>query len=149
MALGTSVRLLSHLPLFEGVSLDALRLIAFGSDERRLRDGQVLFSPGDVAHSAYLIQGGEVDLYARDIDSHLAAPQRLSAGAMLGTMSLFIRKERDAKAVAVGDIQVLSIPKRTMERVLQEHPEDAVKFDAYFRRNLARFAAEVGSMGKR
>ena len=143
------MRLLSQLPLFQGVSLDSLRLIAFGSDERRLRDGQVLYSPGDLAHGAYLIQSGEINLYPVDAYGSLGEPQRLKPGAMIGTMSLFIRKERDGKAVSVGDSLILSIPKRTMERVLEEHPEDAKKFDQYFRNNLVRFAADVGRLGKR
>lgn len=149
MSLGTYVRLLSRLPLFEGVSLDALRLIAFGSDERRLRDGQVLFDVGDMAHSAYLVLDGEVDLFTPDSDGVMRPPQRLKPGALIGAMALFIRKNRDSKAVSVGDTRLLSIPKRTMERVLREHPEDARRFEAHFRANLTGLAAAVAELSRR
>lgn len=143
MSLGTSVRLLSKLPMFDGVSLDAMRLIAFGSDERRLREGQVLFEVGDVAHGAYLVQSGEMEIYTPSPGGVLGRPNVVGPGAMIGTMSLFIRKERESRAVARNDALLLSIPKRTMERVLREHPEDAIRFDAYFRQNLTNFANAV------
>ena len=145
MSLGTAVRLLSKLPMFRGISLDAMRLIAFGGDERRLRDGQVLFEVGDLAHGAYLVISGEIDLYTPEADGYIGKPQRFTSGAMIGSMCLFVRKQRESKAVSVGDTQLLSIPKRTMERVLKEHPEDAKKFEEYFRGNLMSFAKAVSS----
>ena len=145
MSLGTAVRLLSKLPMFEGVSLDAMRLIAFGGDERRLRDGQVLFEIGDLAHGAYLIESGEIEVFTPDNEGNFGPAQRYGSGSMIGTMSLFIRKQRESKAVSVGDTQLLSIPKRTMERVLKEYPQDAKRFEAYFRGNLMSFAKSISS----
>ena len=148
MSLGTAVRLLSKLPMFRDISLDAMRLIAFGGDERRLRDGQVLFEVGDLAHGAYLIINGELDLYTPDADGLMGKPQRFTSGAMIGAMCLFVRKQRESRAVSVGDTQLLSIPKRTMERVLKEYPGDARRFEDYFRANLMSFAKAVSSYGK-
>ena len=55
MALDDHIRILSGVRLFEGLTQDQLRLLAFGAERMQLPAGRKLFREDDDADSAYVV----------------------------------------------------------------------------------------------
>ena len=78
-------------------------------------DGQVLFEPGDPAHSFYVIQSGQVAIVERQTQRQLAL---LSAGESFGEQSLLAGGVRSAAAQAVGATVCLEITAQGLRDLL-------------------------------
>ena len=63
------------------------------------QDGAILFEAGEVAHSFYLIQSGQVSIIDEESNQEIAL---LSAGEAFGEQSLLSMGVRSATAKAVG-----------------------------------------------
>ena len=62
MALKDDILLFSRLSIFQGLSEEHLRLLAFGAERRRLEKGHVLFRQGAAADSAFVVTRGHLKL---------------------------------------------------------------------------------------
>jgi CRP-like cAMP-binding protein len=69
MALSDDIRLLSGVPLFQGLDDDQLRLVAFGAERRSVAKGQELFREQSPAECAYVVARGRLDLYTLGRDA--------------------------------------------------------------------------------
>jgi CRP-like cAMP-binding protein len=78
-------------------------------------DGQVLFEPGDTAHSFYVIQSGQVAIIDRQSQRQLAL---LSAGESFGEQALLAGGVRSAAAQAVGATVCLEITAQGLRDLL-------------------------------
>lgn len=139
MRLESVIDLLRALPLFSGISPEALRLLAFSATARNFRAGDTLFRRGEAADGAYLIISGEVVLDRADDgapSNHVFGP-----GTLLGQLALFTAVERPATGITRGAVSVLVISRDLMLKVLDAHPESA----AQLRATLARQLGDMGS----
>ena len=66
MALDDDIAILSQAPLFNLLERDALRLVAFASESRTYREGDVLFKRGDRSDGGYVVSRGTIALDARE-----------------------------------------------------------------------------------
>jgi CRP-like cAMP-binding protein len=123
MALEADISVLAKAPLFGLLEPEAVRLLAFASETRNLRAGDVLFEKGDRSDGAYIVIRGALALDGRDD----AAPPTFVAepGALVGHMSLFLRTPRPATATACDDTTVMRISPTLLRRVLEEFPKSA------------------------
>ena len=78
-------------------------------------DGQVLFEPGENAHSFYVIQRGQVAIIDRSSGRQLAL---LSAGESFGEQALLAGGVRSAAAQAVGATACLEITAQGLRDLL-------------------------------
>ena len=78
-------------------------------------DGSVLFEPGEVAHSFYLIQSGQVAIIDRINNRQLAV---LSAGESFGEQALLAGGVRSAAAEAVGETTCLELTAKGLRDLL-------------------------------
>jgi CRP-like cAMP-binding protein len=139
MALDAEIQRLQDNPLLALFDPEALRLIAFSSETRLLRGGDVLFREGDVSDGGYYIVSGALLLSAGGMeDSH-------GPGALLGEAALFTETERPATAIAHGPATVRRIPRHLMRRILEEYPDTAERLRAH----LAAKVTEVGTKLRR
>ncbi len=60
MAIDDDIKFLERVPTLSVLGRDALRIIAIGAETRYVHSGEVLFSIGDTADAAYVIQKGSV-----------------------------------------------------------------------------------------
>ena len=120
MALEEDIATLSRAPLFSLLDRDALRLVAFAAESRKLRAGDVLFRKGDRSDGGYVVSRGAVALDARDDGS--PATWIAGEGALIGQAALFTRIERPATATAREPSTVIRVSPSLMRRVLEEFP---------------------------
>lgn len=137
MALSDDIELLAQLPLFSGLDMDQLRLIAFGAEHRQVAAGQALFREKAPAECAYVISRGEIELYiiGRDGKPHLEA--RVGEGIMLSELALVTMVERKYTAVAVQDVDVIRITRTLFHRLLEEYPQMARQVEGRIKQSLA------------
>ncbi|MGA8170387.1 MAG: hypothetical protein WB816_06100, partial [Methylocystis sp.] len=65
MTIEDNIRSLAALRFFSRMEPEALRMVAFATESRNLRAGDVLFRQGDVADCGYLILSGANDYVSK------------------------------------------------------------------------------------
>ena len=147
MALGKEKDRLSRLPVFACLDEDALHLIAFSAETRRLAAGETLFRRGDAADTAVLVVSGALTLEG---DASQATTRRTAGpGTLLGETALLAPGHRDATASAGQSSIVLSVPRSLMLRVLQAYPDNAEALRDYWVRRLDRRVGDVKTAMRR
>ncbi len=91
--LSEEMQLLEAIPVFELFEREALQIIAFSSDVRAMRAGDVLFRRGEISDCGYLILSGSV---AFEADAARGAAARFERGALLSRLSGAFRTDRTA-----------------------------------------------------
>lgn len=138
MALDDDIAILASAPLFNLLDRDALRLVAFASENRSLRAGDTLFRKGDRSDGGFVVSKGAIALDAADDGSpaaFIAGP-----GAVIGKAALFARIERPATATAREPSTVIRVSPNLMRRVLEEFPAAAAAMEDAMAEELARLA---------
>ncbi|HZH50240.1 MAG TPA: Crp/Fnr family transcriptional regulator [Microvirga sp.] len=136
MALEDDIAILSRAPLFNLLDRDALRLVAFASENRILRAGDMLFRKGDRSDGGYVVSNGAIALDARDDGSPAALV--VGPGSLIGQAALFTRIVRPATAIAREASTVIRVPPSLMRRVLEEFPAAAVAIHQVMAEELTR-----------
>jgi CRP-like cAMP-binding protein len=128
MSLDVLIAQLQKTPPFDALPRDALQLVAFSAEERKLASGEVLFEQGEAADAGYFILSGSITL---SISGQGAPRARVArAGALIGEAALLTSMERAARATATEKTGLLRIPRQVFQRVLAEFPNDAAKLRA-------------------
>ncbi len=136
MALEDDIATLSQAPLFNLLEKDALRLVAFASETRSYREGDVLFKKGDRSDGGYVVTRGSIALDAAEDGSpavFVAGP-----GALVGQAALFARIERRAMATAREPSAIIRVTPSLMRRVLEEFPDAAAAIHEAMAEELTR-----------
>ena len=98
---------------------EALRSIAV---RRRYPAGATLFLEADVAHDVFLIERGDVSILLNSLDGRTVVVDVASTGALLGELSAIDGGPRSATAVALNDVEILSVPTRRFGEFLDACP---------------------------
>jgi CRP-like cAMP-binding protein len=107
---------------------EAVQLIAFACEKRRLKAGDTLFLAGENADFGYFVHSGAIALLADG--AKLGGERRVGAGALIGESALYAQTARRVGARAAEDAVVMTIPRETFRRVLAEFPAGAERIRA-------------------
>ncbi len=93
---------------------------------RLYKDGEAIINQGETGDCMYVIQSGKVTVFQcmNGKEVHLA---ELNEGDFFGEMALFERKIRSATVRALGEVQVLTVDKKTLLLRIQEDPSMALR----------------------
>lgn len=147
MALDRDLELLSGVTFFEGISSEALKLLAFSADPRDFADKERIFSAGDHAEGGYVVIEGRIDL----VDERMKPPkvlERLGPGGLIGEIALLVDTRRPTSAMAVGPTRVLSIRRALFRRMLEGYPDIAVSLRDRIAERLTRMAPQIRRIGE-
>ena len=128
MTLDDEVARLGRTRPFDLLPREAVQLIAFSCEKRRLRAGEALFFAGETADSGYFVHSGAITLLEDGAEPK--AERRVGAGALIGESALYAPTERHVSARAAEDSVVMRIPRETFRRVLTEFPGGAEEIRA-------------------
>jgi len=84
--------------------------------------GATLMTSGDFGVAMYVILSGAVDVRLSTESGESRDVATLSAGDIVGEMSLLTGARRNATVVAVGDVAALEITKVALEEILVQTP---------------------------
>jgi len=116
------IALFERVPALRLIGPEALRILAIGAESRRLQEGEVLFSAGEAAAAAYLVQEGSFSLKPahNGVAEEVAGP-----GTLLGELALIAETTWPATAVACTPTAVICIPRRLFVKILESYPQAA------------------------
>lgn len=124
MALDDDIRILSGVSIFEDLSGDQLRLLAFGAERLTLAKDRELYREGQNAECGYVVASGEIHLF-REQPRGRQIVQSVKPGMILGELALVTQTTRLTGAVAAEESQVIRINRSLFRRMLEEYPETA------------------------
>lgn len=128
MTLDNDVARLACTRPFNLLPREAVQLVAFSCEKRRLSAGEALFFPGEIGEAGYFVLSGEVLLTEGGAEPKGA--RRARAGALIGETALYASVVRRVEARAAEEALLMRIGRETFHRVLAEFPEAAVKVRA-------------------
>jgi CRP-like cAMP-binding protein len=123
VTLDTDVAGLARTRPFSLLPREAVQLIAFAGEKRRLKAGDALFQAGDEADAGYFIHTGAFVLTPNTRGT--ATPRMARAGALIGENALYAPVTRQVDARATENSVVIRITRETFRRVLTEFPTAA------------------------
>jgi CRP-like cAMP-binding protein len=141
MSIEDDVKLLASVPTLRLLGIEALRVLAIGSEVRNVRRDDILFNAGDAADCGFVVRDGAIRVSSdegggyRDV---VAGP-----GHLIGELSLVVDMARPASAVAIADSTIIRISRSLFARVLEGHPDAAQRLRDYFATRATQAASEM------
>ena len=128
MTLDNDVARLARTRPFTLLPREAVQLLAFSCEKRRLSAGDPLFFAGEIGDAGYFVLSGAIVLTEDGAEPKSA--RRVGAGALIGESALYAPIARRVEARAAQDALVIRVQRETFRRVLAEFPEAAGKVRA-------------------
>ena len=133
----TPVELVSHFPLFEGLTPEQREVLLLHFTTRRSQPGERVIRAGDKADMVYFISSGQVEVVPRGRHEKI----KLGAGSYFGEMALLTGEPRSADVTALDFCKFLTLSRRDFRRFLKKHPS--------MRDQIVSLAAERGAMNRK
>lgn len=149
MALTDDITLLSQVPMFREFNDEMLRLIAFGSERKKIAKNRPLFHEGSSADCAFVILSGQFRLLQRDRRGKPIQVGEAEKGDLLGEIAIISPANRKVTAMAVEDSEVMRIHRPMFRRMMEEYPEIARMFSDRIKQNLAHMLEEINKLSSR
>jgi CRP-like cAMP-binding protein len=141
MTIEDDIAFFERVPMLNLLGRGALRILAIGAESRYVHGGEVLFSAGEHADGAYVIQEGEFSLAPHPPQS--GETFTVGVGALLGEFALITDTKRPATATAIVPSTVLRIPRTLFLKMLDSFPDSARKLRDILASNTDRSVGEI------
>jgi len=138
MSIEDDIAFLQRVPALAVLGRDALRILAIGTENRYVHEGVTLFSEGEQADGAYVVQEGSFDLVTRDN----GAATVVGPGALIGEVALISETRRPVSAVAREPSTVVRIPRQLFLKMLESEPDAALRMRDALAARVNQTAAE-------
>lgn len=138
MSIEDDVTLLERVPTLRLLGMDALRMLAIGSEQRTVPRGDSLFNVGDEADAGYVVQRG-----AFRIEDGAGAEVVAGPGALIGELALIVTMQRPSSAVALEQSTVLRIARSLFQRVLENDPAAARRLRDAIASRSSQIASDI------
>ena len=122
-----TAELLRAVPLFSGLSGAELDKVSRVAVPRRYEPGSIVLREGDPGDTCYVIQRGRVRVTRQHADGRTITLTNLGPGEIFGELAMFGGEVRSATVEALDEVQAVGILAGDLKRLLNDHPEIAVK----------------------
>ncbi|HZE54937.1 MAG TPA: cyclic nucleotide-binding domain-containing protein [Bradyrhizobium sp.] len=138
MSIEDDVALLERVPTLRLLGTAALRMLAIGSEQRRVARGDALFNAGDDADAGFIVQRGALRIEDGGGAAIVAGP-----GALIGELALITAMQRPSTAIALEDSSVIRIARSLFQRVLESDPAAARRLRDEFASRTSQIASDI------
>ncbi len=138
MSIEDDVALLERVPTLRLLGTAALRMLAIGSEQRRVARGDTLFNAGDDADAGFIVQRGALRVEDGGGASIVAGP-----GALIGELALITAMQRPSTAIALEESWVIRIARSLFQRVLESDPAAARRLRDEFAGRTSQIASDI------
>ncbi len=142
MKFEAEVSALQRTPMFQGVDVSRLRLLAFMGEDRSFKDGEYVVRQGEMSDNAYLILSGSADVIV-EFGGAASTVASLGESEVFGEMAMLCETPRTASVRASGDLRTLCFEREGMLRLLREFPEMAIEMSRSLAHRLERTTSEL------
>ena len=143
MSIDRQVELLAKSALFQNLPASALAELAIHGKERKLQQGQILFTANEPANGLYVVLSGSVRAFRENIDGRELTIHVEKAGGLLAEVAVFDGGPYPSSTVAEEDSEVLFLAREDVRRFFLRHPETALTALALMANKLRNVASLV------
>lgn len=144
-----------EIPLFSGLRPSQARVVVLMGEVRRFAPGETIVRQGELGDEMYVVLSGRGEVWACAADGARRLVSELDRGDVFGEMGLVRRSERTADVVAAGEVEVLAVDERFLQRIQRRYPRIASKvflnltkiLSDRLERTTTRFVAERATAG--
>ena len=141
MSIERRVEVLAKSALFQNLPTNALAEVAARGRERKLRQGQILFTANEPANGLYVVLSGSVRAFRENVDGREQTIHVERAGGLLAEVAVFDGGPYPSSTVAEEDSEVLFLAKEDLHRFMLQHPETALTALALMAKKLRNVAS--------
>lgn len=141
MSIERRVAILAKSALFQGSPTNDLTELAARGRERKLCQGQILFTANEPADGLYVVLYGSVRAFRENIDGREQTIHVERAGGLLGEITMFDGGPYPSSTVAEEDSEVLFLAKEDVRSFMLIHPETALIALALLAKKLRNVAS--------
>jgi CRP-like cAMP-binding protein len=138
MSIEDDVALLERVPTLRLLGMEALRMLAIGSEQRVVMRGATLFNAGDEADAGFVVQHGALRIADGAGAETIAGP-----GALIGELALIVAMQRPSSAVALEQSSVIRVSRSLFQRVLESDPAAARRLRDAFASRSSQLASDI------
>jgi CRP-like cAMP-binding protein len=113
------------IPLFHGLRRAQARIAVLLGSLRVIPSGQYAVRQGELGEEMFVIISGDADVVVHGPDGRARTVRRLGRGDVFGEMGLVRRQQRSADIIALGDLELLAVDQRFLERLQRRYPRIA------------------------
>lgn len=136
-SLSEKIDYLKACELFETITYDEVKIIAFTSSEIYCQEGDILFEEGDEAFDAYVIFEGNIEILKKLPDGRDLVLRILEKNDIFGEYAIISQCPRTASARVSKKFSGLRINRESFIDILREFPEVSIRImDVLVRRLL-------------
>jgi CRP/FNR family cyclic AMP-dependent transcriptional regulator len=140
--------MLEIVPLFDGLSPEALAKIESRAVTRNYPRNAVVISEGDEATSMFIIVSGSVKVYHTEADGKETILNSQGPGQHFGELALVDDAPRSASVMTQEPARLLVLSKAAFREVLEESPEVGYHLVQALARQVRRLTETVNMMGR-
>ncbi len=122
MTIEDDIAFFERVPTLNLLGRDALRILAIGAENRYVHSGEALFSTGETADGAYVVQEGS---FALSTSPGRGDEIQVGPMTLLGELAMITETKRAMTATALEPSSVLRIPRTLFLKMLESFPESA------------------------
>lgn len=145
MSFDRRINVLAKSALFQNLPRAALADLAAHSTERKIRQGQILFTANERANGLYVVLSGSVRAFRDNVEGREQTIHVERAGGILAEVAVFDRGPYPSTAIADEDSEILFLATEDVRSFMLAHPEAALTALA----NMAKKLRIVASLVER
>lgn len=124
--LSDRIDLLKQTKLFENLSYEDAKVIAYTTTPRFFSDGEIVFEEGETGEEAFLITQGEVEIWKGAPGKNEVLIATIQKGELFGEMAIISEAPRTATVITKGEVRTLVINKEIFLDIIRDFPEVAL-----------------------
>jgi CRP/FNR family transcriptional regulator len=141
MSLERRAKVLAQSALFKNLPGSVITELAMHAVERKLRQGQILFTANEPANGLYIVLSGEMRAFRENIDGREQTIHVEHPGGTLAEVAVFDGGPYPSTVVADEDSEVLFLAKQDVRRFMLDHPQAALTALTHMAKKLRTVAS--------
>jgi CRP-like cAMP-binding protein len=138
MSIEDEITFLERVPMLRPLGSGALRSLAIAAETCSMQPGEVLFTAGEDADGAYVLQQGSVTLKPIQGSETVAGP-----GTLLGESALLAETKRPATVTAREASMLMRVSRATFLKILDSYPDAAQRLRDHLAFRANQWAREM------
>ncbi len=113
------------IPLFHGLRRAQARIAVLLGSLKTVAAGEAAVRQGEMGEEMFVIITGDADVIVHGPDGRPRNVRKLGRGDVFGEMGLVRKQQRTADIVAIGEMELLAVDQRFLERLQRRYPRIA------------------------
>ena len=118
---------LVSVPIFNHLELEELTKITDLINAKTYQKGELIFSHGQKSDTLYILRQGQIKTYYLSENAKEHILRMLYPGDFIGELSLFLDEDNSAYAEAVTKVEVCTIKKSDISKLMETYPNIGLK----------------------